>query len=95
MLNPSPKNTITAIAVFTRSIVSSNSRYDQYFEGSLSLTSQEEQGMDYFFSDQLKCSECHGGYFLMNHQQRRRNISKTWLFQYWFANIDGNGTLSR
>ena len=46
-----PKNTIAAIAAFTRSIVSSNSRYDQYLEGSLQLTSQEEQGMELFFSD--------------------------------------------
>ena len=33
------------------------------FEGSLSLTSQEEQGMGLFFSDRLRCSVCHGGVF--------------------------------
>ena len=38
------QNTITAIATFTRSIISSNSRYDQYLEGSLSLTSSRRAG---------------------------------------------------
>ena len=57
------ENIITTIAAFTRTIVSSNSRYDQYLEGVTPFTTQEDQGMALFFSERLRCSMCHGGVF--------------------------------
>ena len=86
------KNTITAIAAFTRSIISSNSRYDQYLKGFLQLTSQEEQGMELFFSDQLKCSECHGGVFFDEPSTVVGTSQRHGYFNTGLYNIDGNGT---
>ena len=56
-------NAISAIASFTRSIISSSSRYDQWIQGETSFTAEEEQEMELFRSDRLKCSMCHGGIF--------------------------------
>ena len=62
--NPiSTENTISAIASFTRSIVSSNSKYDRWLSGEEELSIDEEQGRQLFFSERLKCSACHGGVF--------------------------------
>ena len=57
------ENAIASIAAFTRTIISSNSRYDQWITGDVELTPIEEQGMELFFSDRLQCSVCHGGLF--------------------------------
>ena len=83
------QNTITAIATFTRSIISSNSRYDQYLEGSLSLTSQEEQGMELFFSEQLKCFECHGGVFFDEPSTEVGTSKRHGYFNTGLYNVDG------
>ena len=54
--------TITrSIAAFERTIVSTNSKYDQFLQGEVQLTAQEEQGMNLFFSDELNCGSCHSG----------------------------------
>jgi len=51
-----------AISTFERTIVSANSRYDQYTRGKTSaLSAQELQGMQLFFSSKTMCSSCHGG----------------------------------
>ena len=57
------ENAIDSIAAFTRTIISSNSRYDQWVTGAIDPTPIEEQGMELFFSDRLQCSVCHGGIF--------------------------------
>lgn len=85
------KNTITAISAFTRSIISSNSRYDHYLEGSLSLTSQEEQGMALFFSDRLRCSFCHGGVFFDEPSTVVGASQRHGYFNTGLYNIGGEG----
>ncbi|MEZ4800681.1 MAG: cytochrome c peroxidase [Flavobacteriales bacterium] len=49
-----------AIAQFERTMVSGNSRYDQYVRGEASLTPLELQGLD-LYSDMMKgdCNHCH------------------------------------
>ena len=49
-----------AIAQFERTMLSANSRYDQYKQGKISLTAQEMNGMA-LFQDEAKgdCSHCH------------------------------------
>lgn len=56
-----------ALAQFQRTLISSNSRYDQYLRGEIALTAQEEEGMILFFthpepSINLRggnCGDCH------------------------------------
>ncbi len=53
-----------SLSCFERSLISGNSRYDQYqFQNdNRALTMQERRGMDLFFSEKTNCSECHGGF---------------------------------
>jgi len=53
-----------AIACFERTLISGNSRYDQFtFQGKQSaLNSQEIAGKELFFSQRLGCSNCHNGF---------------------------------
>ncbi|MDA0973361.1 MAG: cytochrome-c peroxidase [Bacteroidetes bacterium] len=53
-----------ALACFERSLISGNSRYDQYeFQGKKSaLNSIEIKGKELFFSERSQCSSCHSGF---------------------------------
>lgn len=51
-----------AIAAFEQTIISFNTPYDKYINGdTAALTRQQQEGMQLFFSDALKCNNCHGG----------------------------------
>ena len=54
-----------ALANFERSLISGHSRYDIYtYEGKYAILTEEEiAGKELFFSDRLKCSQCHSGVF--------------------------------
>ncbi|NQY08822.1 MAG: c-type cytochrome [Flavobacteriales bacterium] len=57
----SKENIGKAIATFERTIVSSNSRFDQYVEGNLEvLSDNEKEGLILFF-DGTNCAHCHKG----------------------------------
>lgn len=58
-----------SIACFERTMVSGQSRYDQYFfQGkNAALTAAEKRGMDLFFSDKTNCSKCHEGFNFTNY----------------------------
>ena len=58
-----------AISVFQRTMISGNSRYDQYVrQGKISaLSSIEKKGMDLFFSNKANCSACHSGFNFTNY----------------------------
>ena len=51
---------VKAIAQFERSLISANSKYDQYLKGEAAFTLEEQRGMAIFFdtSDSLPFSEC-------------------------------------
>lgn len=53
-----------ALSAFERTLISGNSKYDQYaYQGNSSaLNASEINGMNLFFSDALNCSSCHNGY---------------------------------
>ena len=57
-----------AISNYERIMISGNSRYDQYYyQGNTNvMTAQEIEGMNLFFSDELKCAECHSGFNFTN-----------------------------
>jgi cytochrome c peroxidase len=57
-----------AISCFERTMLSGNSRYDQFINGNhFSLSGQEIRGKDLFFSNELACSECHAGFNFTNY----------------------------
>ncbi len=50
-----------AIAQFERTLISGNSRFDQYLNGQISLTAQEIDGFNVFMSENRgDCFHCHG-----------------------------------
>jgi cytochrome c peroxidase len=76
----SMKRAMQAIASFERTIVSANSRYDQYALGNTSaLSAQEREGMRLFFSNKSMCGSCHGGQDFTNDQ-----FQNVGLFSHYF-----------
>ncbi len=56
-------NAVRSIAAFVRSIVSYDAPYDRYLAGdAAALSPAAERGMELFFSEQLECFHCHGGF---------------------------------
>lgn len=58
-----------ALACFERTLVSGNSRFDQYeYQGNLNILSDAElRGKELFFSSRTNCSACHGGFNFTNY----------------------------
>jgi cytochrome c peroxidase len=54
-----------AIAQFTRTIISSNSRFHRYVRGQAVLSEAEIRGLNLFYSEDADCFHCHGGVSLM------------------------------
>ena len=54
-------NVVKAIAAFQRTLVSGNSKYDQYLRGQATLTDAEQRGLTLFFGEKAECFHCHGG----------------------------------
>lgn len=61
---------VKALASFQRTLISGQSRYDQYFYQGMefALNASEIRGMDLFFSDEVACSSCHGGFLFTNQE---------------------------
>jgi cytochrome c peroxidase len=55
-------NIIQAIASFQRTLISGNSRYDQFVAGKAALTPAELRGMTLFFGEKAECFHCHGSF---------------------------------
>lgn len=57
------QNIVHAIASFVRTIVSADSRYDEYINGKAGTLSESElRGLELFLSEKLECFHCHGGF---------------------------------
>ncbi len=52
-------NITRAIAAFQRTLISGNSRYDQYLQGKAPLTPTELRGQALFFGEKAECFHCH------------------------------------
>ncbi|MNU25722.1 Cytochrome c551 peroxidase precursor [compost metagenome] len=59
-----------ALACFERSLISGDSRFDQYYyQGkSNALSAEELQGMQLFFSERTNCSGCHSDFNFTNYR---------------------------
>jgi len=57
-----------AIASYERTLISANSKYDSFINGiENALSDLEKEGMNLFFSERLKCSNCHNGFNFTNY----------------------------
>jgi cytochrome c peroxidase len=56
-----------ALANFERSLISGNSRADQYARGKQSLNEEEIVGRNLFYSARTNCSQCHNGFNFTNY----------------------------
>lgn len=84
---------VKALASFVRGMTSFSSDFDRYEQGdSSALSESAKNGMTLFFSEQLECFHCHGGYNFTDSVQDRtmflvdRPFHNTGLY-----NIDGLG----
>ncbi|MBO9699137.1 MAG: c-type cytochrome [Sporocytophaga sp.] len=60
--DPDDFSLFRAIAAYERTLISGNSKYDQYFYQKKEIFSESEiNGMNLFFSDRLHCASCHSG----------------------------------
>lgn len=55
-------NITRAIATFQRTLISGNSRYDQYLQGKTTLTASELRGLTLFNGEKAECFHCHSGF---------------------------------
>lgn len=69
-----------ALACFERTLLSGNSRYDQFtYQGKPdALGSDEIAGKTLFFSERLACGNCHGGFNFTNY-----SFENNGLYQYY------------
>lgn len=77
---PSTHALVKALASFQRTLISGNSRYDQYiFQGQdAALTASELAGMELFFSDEVGCDNCHSGFLLTNQTFQNIGLYETY-----------------
>lgn len=87
------QNVTKAIAAFERTLISGRSRYDRYLAGDpTALTESEKRGRAMFFSEELECYHCHGGFAfsdsIVSSESRfyEASFHNTGLY-----NLDGNG----
>lgn len=60
----SPFTLTRSIAAYERTLISAQSKYDQFLAGAIQLSAQEEAGRELFYSEELACGSCHSGVLL-------------------------------
>jgi cytochrome c peroxidase len=87
------QNIITAISSFIYTIVSDQSAYDAYLKGdTTALSSTEKRGMQLFFSKELKCAACHGGFNFSTPLVRNIKGDTVFFFNTGLYNTDTKGS---
>jgi cytochrome c peroxidase len=80
------------ISFFINSLRSDNSPYDKFKKGdSAALTSSQKRGMQLFFSAELKCASCHGGFNFSAPLVTNEKADTIFYFNTGLYNIDGKG----
>jgi len=68
-----------ALASYVRTLLSGNSKYDQYLKGdSNALSFEEQQGLALFTSEKLQCATCHSGIHLTNGAFENNGLYETY-----------------
>lgn len=85
-------NIVKSIASFQRSLISGNSRYDQFQAGKGTLSAPELRGMNLFFGEKAECFHCHGS-FNFNDQvvHASTRVLETPFHNTGLYNINGTG----
>jgi cytochrome c peroxidase len=82
-----------SIATFLKTIQSFNSPYDAYKKGdSTAISIAAKNGMQLFFSDKLKCAQCHGGENFDMPIFKTPSGQPNFYFNIGLYNIDAKGT---
>lgn len=69
---------LNALECFQRTLISGNSKYDQWKRGETSLNSAEELGRSLFFSSRTNCAQCHGGFNFSFEEIRANGLFETY-----------------
>ena len=81
-----------AISSFINSLYSGSSPYDKFKKGdSTALSSSQKTGMQLFFSAELKCASCHGGFNFSASSLKDEKGDTLYYFNTGLYNIDGKG----
>lgn len=88
-------NAAYALASFVRSMVSADSPYDRFARGQGALSAAERRGMTLFFSDRLRCSECHAGPNFSVAAPVAGDAKKDIFFNTGLYDVDGKGGYPR
>lgn len=85
-------NIIAAISTFERTLISSDSKYDQFLRKEVTLNESELRGMNLFMGEKAECFHCHGS-FNFNDQTRYQGLTQidTPFHNTGLYNIDGKG----
>jgi cytochrome c peroxidase len=86
-------NAVRSIAAFVRSIVSFDSPYDRYLAGDLTaLSPAAESGLELFFSEELECFHCHGGFnFTDSSTHANSNVDQVGFHNTGLYNLNASG----
>lgn len=86
-------NGVRAISAFVRTIVSFDSPYDRYMAGdTAALNDAESRGMELFFSEELECFHCHGGFNLSDSTTHvNSRVDAVGYHNTGLYNLDGEG----
>lgn len=80
------------ISTFILSLRSDNSAYDRFRRGdSAALTYAQQRGMQLFFSNELKCSSCHGGFNFSSPSVTGQKGDTLFYFNTGLYNTDAKG----
>jgi cytochrome c peroxidase len=73
-LEPNPYVITRSIANFERTILSGNSRYDQFINGDDDALSESEKAGMNLFMNELKCTACHSGFLFSDFSLRNNAL---------------------
>lgn len=80
------------ISLFMNSLRSDSSPYDQFKKGdSTALTASQRRGMELFFSAELKCASCHGGFNFSTPSITNDKGETIFYFNTGLYNVDDKG----
>ena len=86
------KNIKNFISLFINALRSGNSPYDMFKQGdSTALTTAQKRGMQLFFSAELKCASCHGGFNFSTPSVTDEKGDTSFYFNTGLYNMDGIG----
>jgi cytochrome c peroxidase len=89
-------NIVGSLSAFTRTLISGESPFDRFvYQGERGVLSASAlRGMDLFFSEELECHHCHGGFnfsFSTTHEQREGASLTIAFHNTGLYNLNGTG----